>query len=665
MSIRSGPASGTRQFVRRLSEVNLSVPNDALYGPNGANAADDAVQMYLNEQYNASRPLSPSLSMYQEAYIAPNASQNASNVEITLNNGIDARATTSAVSGANEAGFAAILAAFDRLSCKVDDKVTLVATNAEHLKVQMQQCNMQQTEMQNRLNDLAAQLQALQNAPQNAMAISAPMHANALCINEDATEEAGANQVPIEPNAQIGYEEAQNAQIGITGAMQMNAVSAGGNGTQMQNAMQNANALQGTDSQTMHFDAMQNYNGGNGRANMPAMMQNAVQPVATVLRAPVLPNAAAMPPNAAVMHQMQTNGGGANYNATTQSLQMQNATLNADAYQPMQNNALQMPMQPLHAQQQHMQQPHNYRAAAGQVHGQNIYHMGSPEAPAAAPLAALKAARRPEPFDGKKRTLQAQLWLNTMTTFINAVPNEQQLSVAATYLTGRAQEWYGCAGKNMHTYAHFCHAFVNRFVDNTMQEEAPQRLAILRQTGSVHSYNAIFETTLQMADMTPEDKMTAIYYVQGLEPQLQERVREHLDLRGVAGSYYAARQAADKLNGYRRLSYANRQGGRHSQTANGMQNDDADLNAVNDSVPGGRGRGRGGFRGRGSGRSGAARIPYEQRLCYECNQPGHIAFHCPNRQQARAQQPAQAPQVRAEQQQQAAAADANAQQNLN
>ena len=58
--------------------------------------------------------------MYQEAYIAPNASQNASNVEITLNNGIDARAPTSAVSGANEAGFAAILAAFDRLSCKVE-----------------------------------------------------------------------------------------------------------------------------------------------------------------------------------------------------------------------------------------------------------------------------------------------------------------------------------------------------------------------------------------------------------------------------------------------------------------------------------------------------------------------------------------------------------------
>ena len=59
MSNRSGPASGTRQFVRRLSEVNLSVPNscmDAPYGPNGANDANDAVQMYLNEQYNASNP---------------------------------------------------------------------------------------------------------------------------------------------------------------------------------------------------------------------------------------------------------------------------------------------------------------------------------------------------------------------------------------------------------------------------------------------------------------------------------------------------------------------------------------------------------------------------------------------------------------------------------
>ena len=52
MSNSTGPAGGTRQFVRRLSEVSLSVQNsnmDATYGPNGANDANDAVQMYLNE----------------------------------------------------------------------------------------------------------------------------------------------------------------------------------------------------------------------------------------------------------------------------------------------------------------------------------------------------------------------------------------------------------------------------------------------------------------------------------------------------------------------------------------------------------------------------------------------------------------------------------------
>ena len=106
MSTRSGPAAGTRQFSRMQSATNLTMPNAEEY------ANDDAINavgisLYENQQFDASRPLSPSASMYEE----PQYANAASNIELTFNDGINAQATpnavpnvTASVSGGQQAG---------------------------------------------------------------------------------------------------------------------------------------------------------------------------------------------------------------------------------------------------------------------------------------------------------------------------------------------------------------------------------------------------------------------------------------------------------------------------------------------------------------------------------------------------------------------------------
>ena len=278
-------------------------------------------------------------------------------------------------------------------------------------------------------------------------------------------------------------------------------------------------------------------------------------------------------------------------------------------------------------------------------HNAAVMHNGGVGNAVPAPLAALKAARRPEAFDGRRRNLGAQLWLSTLNTYIQAVPEPHKVTVAATYLTGRALEWYNCAQTELTSYEQFTNAFMQRFVDSTLQDEALQRLATLKQTGSLHSYNALFETTLHMAGISPSDKFATVYYVQGLEPNLQEAVRARLDLLGVQNNYYAARQAADKLIGYRRLAHAHStsQYSTHTHSAAVMQHDEYDLYAAQDHSPVGRGRGRRSFRGRGHGRSGSSRIPYEHTRCYHCGETGHIAVNCAARQQQLQSQMAQQP----------------------
>ena len=108
---------------------------------------------------------------------------------------------------------------------------------------------------------------------------------------------------------------------------------------------------------------------------------------------------------------------------------------------------------------------------AGQLHGINTHLNAAPASSNAAPLAALKAARRPEAFDGRRRNLHAQMWLNSLITFISSVPEQHKLSVAATYLTGRAQEWLNCTQLQLTNFATFSNAFLQRFVDSTLRED--------------------------------------------------------------------------------------------------------------------------------------------------------------------------------------------------
>ena len=92
---------------------------------------------------------------------------------------VQGHGASASVSGGNEAGYAAILAAMDRLSCNVQDKVTLVATNAETLQMQVLHCYEQQSAMQSKLDALTAQMQALQSITRKAQ-----------CMDHDGNDDA-------------------------------------------------------------------------------------------------------------------------------------------------------------------------------------------------------------------------------------------------------------------------------------------------------------------------------------------------------------------------------------------------------------------------------------------------------------------------------------------
>ena len=623
--------------------ANLSMPSMANYAPN-VDPEDAEVNLYANEAYDLSRPLSPTASMFGGEYMQ-NDDANASNLDISLAvEGL--QPATPDVSGQG-AGLSIVIA-----------------------------------QMQEQLNALSRQLNAMQVSTQSTRIIAQQsQHAPSMGPEgNDGADGAGGrqqNSINLLPSTQA----CQAALIGSSAANQAPANAMQGNA---QGALMPANAPR-----TLQNAQMQ--------ANQPHACSNGVRQagyagsaVGTVLRVPGVPNVPNVLSNAAHAQQRVQN---ANVQFTMASnaphvpMMSSDAAINAAGTLHDAVHAL----QPQQSALQGMAVHGNYRAAAGQLHGPQTYLPSSPAAPAppaappaallsspdvhAAHLAALKAARRPEAFDGRKRNLQATMWLNSLTTYLAGVPNDSKVQVASTYLTGRAMEWLTCCADTIYDYDAFCTAFKARFVDATLQEEALQKLAGLRQNGSVHAYAAIFDVTLKMAGIAQNDKITAMYFIQGLEPMLQQQVRMHCDLLGVTNNFEAAKNAALKIAGYKRLAYGNNAGhaAQQNDQMHAMQ-DDADdstnaqqqLHATNDAIPGGRGRGRGFFRGRG-GRAGGSRIPYEHTVCWQCNQTGHVARNCPTRQNSQSQNAQQAHTQTAQQskEQQAAAAASNAAQNLN
>ena len=371
MSNRSGPAAGTRQFMRRQSDANLSTPNAAGMDVYANDEVQHiyGIQLIDNAQFDASRPLSPSLSMYEEAEVTKGVSKNASNEQITITEGIkdiqstDAgpQATANVSGGPGMDGISALLAAMNQLSASVQDKVGVMTANATHMQDQMQHYALQQFKMQGQLEALAAQVKMLHAASQSTVPGTNASHACASGPDEVAPEDA--NDVRNYGEALFGHQQAQSAHIGTSEAMMQAAITAGGNGT-------NADALQGTNVGAVHFTAAQEAAGGYGMdggvITVPCAVQNAVAGNATVLRAPVMPNAANMALNAAQMQQMPLHDG-INYCATpTPTLHMPNAALNALACPTMLPHAPTVPEQHYHAANQQGQPQDSYRSAARQ-----------------------------------------------------------------------------------------------------------------------------------------------------------------------------------------------------------------------------------------------------------------------------------------------------------
>ena len=303
--MRSGPSAGTRQFVRAQSAANLSMASNANYDLDNDAAR---INLYANDAYDLSRPLSPTASMLG----ADNEDLNASNLEVSLAvDGLQPATTDVSGQGAGLSG------------------------------VMMQQ--MQQ--MQQQLNELSRQFTAMSASAQNART-NAQHAPNAWTQYQ---EDAARTQVPDDAangatNFAFVPDHAQIANCNSDAARNDAGALQGTQHTQgTQNAACAANqgindALAGMQRQ---LNIMQSAAIRDGRADGLAAMQNAAMcqmpNSATVQRALQLPNVANVCEDAARMP----------INASNAALQIPNASqLNDDAtfmHNALLQNALQGP----------------------------------------------------------------------------------------------------------------------------------------------------------------------------------------------------------------------------------------------------------------------------------------------------------------------------------
>ena len=263
MSNSTGPAGGTRQFVRRLSDANLTTPSAA-----GMNAYEEdlrpnlAVQIHDNAQWDVSRPLSPSLSIYQEPSAAKSMASLQNEIELTFNDAQQAdEAATASVSGGQQEG----------LMKKI-------------------------VQMQNELSSLILQMHKMHNGASNAPSMQP---AQAQCMvpepNDDAVGEEG---IKLNIDDIYGARVCQSALIGNSADTQEPTAAAKGINHEVQCSAAAYATLQNAQRQSMQHNGVTHGMGNDGRDNGHALMQNAatyqMQNDATVLRAVQLPDAVAM-----------------------------------------------------------------------------------------------------------------------------------------------------------------------------------------------------------------------------------------------------------------------------------------------------------------------------------------------------------------------------------
>src|SRR6202171_967923 len=99
------------------------------------------------------------------------------------------------------------------------------------------------------------------------------------------------------------------------------------------------------------------------------------------------------------------------------------------------------------------------------------------------------------------------------------------ITYAAHYLRDDAKTWYKLQESSVHTWNDFRELLIQRYRDPREVEKARQRLAAVRQIGSVEQYTVAFDrATMELVDVTsatPNNEELVFMYYEGLKPQIR------------------------------------------------------------------------------------------------------------------------------------------------
>lgn len=159
---------------------------------------------------------------------------------------------------------------------------------------------------------------------------------------------------------------------------------------------------------------------------------------------------------------------------------------------------------------------------------------------------------KPEPFSGALEGPRVGDWLFKTKEFfvLQQVPEEQQISAAATFLVGNAMRWWRTHQEAVETqdataittWEQFSKLLKSFFEPKNAEEQARIALRYLKQEGSVRKYVYQFNSlSLQLPNMHPADKIS--FFISNLSPP----IRTHLRIQSPA-SLQDAMAIAEKLD---------------------------------------------------------------------------------------------------------------------
>lgn len=142
---------------------------------------------------------------------------------------------------------------------------------------------------------------------------------------------------------------------------------------------------------------------------------------------------------------------------------------------------------------------------------------------------------KPELYDGKREALAVYAWTYKMEQYFElielgrngaALPEKARIIIASQSLTGAASYWYFMLSKDCNepsTWNEFKARLVEEFVPADSAWRARERLAYLRQKGSVSSFVAAFRNViLEIPRMHEDDKIER--FVRGLKPEIRVEI---------------------------------------------------------------------------------------------------------------------------------------------